>query len=151
MLREAARAAEGASISNSDLGDVTSAALTSAEDALANTPSQLAELREAGVVDAGGTGLVLLLKVLDAEVTGGSIDDAEGNEAQHESAHDQADHSHGVAGWLEVLFMFEGPLDNLEAVLATMGRSLVIARSTDSHGKVPVSYTHLTLPTNREV
>lgn len=141
VLREAARAAEGASISNSDLGDVTSAALTSAEDALANTPSQLAELREAGVVDAGGTGLVLLLKVLDAEVTGGSIDDAEGNEAQYESAHDQADHSHGVAGWLEVLFMFEGPLDNLEAVLATMGRSLVIARSTDSHGKVHIHTT----------
>ena len=141
VLREAARAAEGASIRNLGLSDVTAAALASAEEALANTPSQLAELREAGVVDAGGTGLVLLLKVLNAEVTGGSIHGTAGDDAEHESAHDEADHSHGVAGWLEVLFMFEGPLDELEAVLATMGRSLVVARATDTHGKVHIHTT----------
>ncbi|MCZ9292897.1 DAK2 domain-containing protein [Corynebacterium meitnerae] len=139
VLREAARAAKEASISKNALSDITSAALTAAEDALANTPSQLAELREAGVVDAGGTGLVLLLKVLHAEVTGGSIHGS----AEHEDLHDEEDteHSHGVAGWLEVLFMFTGPLDELEAVLSAMGRSLVIARATDTHGKVHIHTT----------
>ena len=136
VLREAARAAEEASISKNALSDVTSAALTAAEDALANTPSQLAELREAGVVDAGGTGLVLLLKVLHAEVTGDGIHEPGG----HDDV-DDAEHSHGVVGWLEVLFMFTGPLDELEAVLSTMGRSLVIARATDTHGKVHIHTT----------
>ncbi len=147
VLREAARAAKEASISKNALSDVTSAALTAAEDALANTPSQLAELREAGVVDAGGTGLVLLLEVLHAEVTGGSIHESAGHEhGGHDDvddvdhAHD-AEHSHGVAGWLEVMFMFTGPLDELEAVLSTMGRSLVIARATDTHGKVHIHTT----------
>lgn len=37
--------------------------------------------------------------------------------------------------------MFTGPLDELEAVLSTMGRSLVIARATDTHGKVHIHTT----------
>ena len=143
VLREAAaaagEAAQGSSTSDHALSTITSAALKAAEEALARTPSQLAELREAGVVDAGGTGLVLLLSALHDEV-GGGMSAADSDSPSHkEDPH--ADHSHGVSGWLEVMFMFSGPLDELEAKLSTMGRSLVIARASDTHGKVHIHTT----------
>ena len=50
------------------------AATTAAAIALANTPSQLAVLRDAGVVDAGAQGLVLLLETMLDEVSGGTIE-----------------------------------------------------------------------------
>jgi len=63
---EAARAAEPAD----DLGAVTRAAARGAAAALARTPGQLAVLARAGVVDAGGRGLVLLLEALAQAVDG---------------------------------------------------------------------------------
>ena len=71
VLRKAATAAQEAlsgAAGESPLDAVTSAAVTAAEEALEQTPSQLAELRDAGVVDAGGRGLVLLLTALRDEV-----------------------------------------------------------------------------------
>ncbi|HEV7908643.1 MAG TPA: DAK2 domain-containing protein [Pseudonocardiaceae bacterium] len=64
-------AAEAAGDCGSDELDVviTSAARAAAE-ALADTPRQLAVLAKAGVVDAGGRGLVVLLDTLAAIVTG---------------------------------------------------------------------------------
>ncbi|MGH3912966.1 MAG: DAK2 domain-containing protein [Pseudonocardiaceae bacterium] len=52
-----------------DLCAVASAASAAAARALADTPRQLAVLARAGVVDAGGQGLVLLLEALLAVVT----------------------------------------------------------------------------------
>jgi len=49
---------------------VTSAALEAAQDALERTPEQLEVLARAGVVDAGGAGLVLLLECLERLVAG---------------------------------------------------------------------------------
>ncbi|MGH3905309.1 MAG: DAK2 domain-containing protein, partial [Pseudonocardiaceae bacterium] len=59
VLHAAARAAAAAR--SDDLCDVATAAATAAACALADTPRQLAVLARAGVVDAGGQGLVLLL------------------------------------------------------------------------------------------
>ena len=42
--------------------------------ALADTPRQLAVLAKAGVVDAGGRGLLVLLDTLAAVVTGQSVE-----------------------------------------------------------------------------
>jgi DAK2 domain fusion protein YloV len=53
-----------------DLYAVSSAALEAARAALARTPAQLARLAQAGVVDAGGAGYVLLLESLERVVTG---------------------------------------------------------------------------------
>ncbi|AXH94855.1 DAK2 domain-containing protein [Ornithinimicrobium avium] len=49
-----------------DVLDVVSEALEGAREALARTPEQLPELRHAGVVDAGGAGLVLVVEALQA-------------------------------------------------------------------------------------
>jgi DAK2 domain fusion protein YloV len=61
VARVAAEAAEAAARQNGSVLDVLDATRIAARDALARTPDQLAVLREAGVVDAGGAGFVLLL------------------------------------------------------------------------------------------
>lgn len=66
VLRAASIAAEMSV--DSSLAGVTRAATEAARIALANTPSQLKVLRDAGVVDAGGQGLVILLETLLREV-----------------------------------------------------------------------------------
>ncbi|PZS37865.1 MAG: dihydroxyacetone kinase [Pseudonocardiales bacterium] len=66
VLHAAARAA--AAVRSDELGAVASAATAAAVGALADTPRQLAALAVAGVVDAGGRGLTLLLEALLAVV-----------------------------------------------------------------------------------
>ncbi|MFD5644667.1 DAK2 domain-containing protein [Streptomyces anulatus] len=66
----AAEAAEGAEGGESDLRTVVHAAYAGALAALAKTPEQLAVLGRAGVVDAGGRGLVAVLGALVETVTG---------------------------------------------------------------------------------
>jgi len=69
MLTVAREAADAARATASDqLAVVVAAAAQAARDALARTPSQLDVLGRAGVVDAGGRGLVVLLDVLDEVV-----------------------------------------------------------------------------------
>ncbi|MGH3776714.1 MAG: DAK2 domain-containing protein [Pseudonocardiaceae bacterium] len=67
VLHAAAQAA--ADVGSDDLGDVASAATIAAAGALAETPRQLDVLAAAGVVDAGGQGLVVLLEALLTVVT----------------------------------------------------------------------------------
>ncbi|MCX6397651.1 MAG: DAK2 domain-containing protein [Propionibacteriales bacterium] len=52
------------------LGDVLRAAATAAREALARTPDQMQLLRDAGVVDAGGRGLCVILDAAETAVTG---------------------------------------------------------------------------------
>ena len=71
VVRAAAEAARGSVEEPSHrLGHVVQAAATAARVALAGTPDQLAVLREAGVVDAGGRGLCVVLDAVETAVTG---------------------------------------------------------------------------------
>ncbi|MEU4568430.1 DAK2 domain-containing protein [Micromonospora sp. NPDC023956] len=71
LLTVAAAAADGAAeVASDDLRAVTRAAAGAASRALERTPEQLPELARAGVVDAGGRGLCLLLDALVEVVTG---------------------------------------------------------------------------------
>jgi hypothetical protein len=65
-----AAAVAAAAINTDDLAEVARAAASGAAEALAKTPDQLAALARAGVVDAGGRGLVVLLDALVEVVTG---------------------------------------------------------------------------------
>jgi DAK2 domain fusion protein YloV len=70
-----ARAATLAAVSRAKdpeahLGDVLSAAADAAREALAHTPEQMKLLRDAGVVDAGGRGLCVILDAAETAVTG---------------------------------------------------------------------------------
>jgi DAK2 domain fusion protein YloV len=64
VVRRSAEAAERAAADGQDLNGVLLIALDAAEQAVADTPNILPVLKEAGVVDAGGRGFVLLLDSL---------------------------------------------------------------------------------------
>jgi uncharacterized protein len=66
----AAGAAGAVDDGRTDLADVVRAAADGARTALEGTPDQLEVLRRAGVVDAGGAGLCLVLDALVGTVTG---------------------------------------------------------------------------------
>ena len=70
VLSVARGAATGAAKTVGDVSAVTAAALQAAREALARTPEQLPVLAEAGVVDAGGRGLVVILDALHRAVEG---------------------------------------------------------------------------------
>src|SRR4051794_9989060 len=70
-----ARAATLAAVSrakdpDAHLGDVLAAAANEAREALARTPDQMKLLHDAGVVDAGGRGLCVILDAAETAVTG---------------------------------------------------------------------------------
>ncbi len=62
VIREAAAAAVATAERENDIGAVLAAATDGAEKALAKTPSLLPVLRDAGVVDSGGAGLLRLFE-----------------------------------------------------------------------------------------
>jgi uncharacterized protein len=110
-------AADGAALSAADGGSLAAvlhAARSSAREALAHTPEQLAVLKDAGVVDAGGAGFVLLLDaalhVVDGqplpepdEGPGPSIEQLEAAAHRHAQAgHSSAGGSAGSDGRLDV-------------------------------------------------
>ncbi|TML29515.1 MAG: DAK2 domain-containing protein [Actinobacteria bacterium] len=74
VIRELAEEAEQqASAANAEL---LAALVRRGEEAVARTPEQLAVLREAGVVDAGGAGLLELVRGIAASVSGEPLPDA---------------------------------------------------------------------------
>lgn len=137
VLRACAQATDPAAATEAaetDLLTTARSALHAGEQALAATPSQLPELREAGVVDAGGVGLLVLLQTL--------VDELEGRIEPHASAlatdtfvsHADQNRSHH----LEVMFFFTGDVDQLEAGIAPLGDSLIIARVNDTEATVHI-------------
>jgi hypothetical protein len=64
VIREASTAAQDFSPANNDLLAVMEVTVAAARDSVARTPSLLSVLREAGVVDAGGLGLCVILEAL---------------------------------------------------------------------------------------
>ena len=71
VAKAAAEAAlEAAGGEHARLGHVIRAAATAAREALARTPDQLQVLKDAGVVDAGGRGLCVILDAAETAITG---------------------------------------------------------------------------------
>jgi uncharacterized protein len=113
--------------------DVFSAAAEAAREALAHTPEQLPQLRAAGVVDAGGRGLSVVLDAAEAVLTGRRPIAAKTSFGTHAipvpavlSGKDEL-----VAGGpaYEVMYLLdaEGPaVDTLRRALAPLGDSLVV-------------------------
>ena len=70
VARELAEEAEARATPELPVGELLRELVRRGEEAVARTPDQLELLREAGVVDAGGAGLLALLRGLAAGVTG---------------------------------------------------------------------------------
>ena len=77
VVREAADAASVAAEAGGTLVEVLGAARTAGRAALANTPELLPVLKEAGVVDAGGAGFLLLLDAALFVVDGSPVPEPE--------------------------------------------------------------------------
>lgn len=125
------RAAADAARPNAHLPlvDVASAATAAAQDALRLTQTQLPALREAGVVDAGGAGLVAVLNTLTAEADGAG---------EPEDVDKHMPETHGTQGELEVMFSFRGDLEALKGELAELGDSLIVAPLNDGEATVHI-------------
>lgn len=97
------------------------------EDALARTPDQLAVLKEAGVVDAGGAGLLEIVRGIAAAAAGEAVPDAPAEET-HEAGLDAVHQELSEFRYCTV-FVVEGEeLDAaaLEAQLEQLGDSLLV-------------------------
>jgi DAK2 domain fusion protein YloV len=73
VVRESAEAATVAARGGADLAGVLAAARDAGGESLARTPDLLPVLRDAGVVDAGGAGFLLLLDAAVHVVSGGPL------------------------------------------------------------------------------
>ncbi|MDK8658550.1 DAK2 domain-containing protein [Corynebacterium sp. MSK204] len=128
VLRCAAETAEStARQPDSSFHGVVAETISAARTALAETPSQLPELRAAGVVDAGGAGLVILLETLLAEIEGTT---SHAPESMPETVTE-----------LEVVFFFKGDSAVLKEKIAPLGTSLVIAQAGDDSASIHIHST----------
>src|SRR5580700_3801631 len=132
-------AAEGAAApAAASLVAVIESAHTVAADALARTPEQLPVLAQAGVVDAGGAGYLLLLDAFLLVLDGRPLPEPSGVDAPDLSGlngawaeHDGAGHEEHAVGDLqyEVMYFLHAPDDSIEAfkeVWAGIGDSIVV-------------------------
>lgn len=126
VVRELADEAERRADEPAPVADLLVELVRRGEDAVARTPEQLELLREAGVVDAGGAGLVELLRGVASAVAGEEI-------PQHvpAEASTAAEHAHLEPSRYRycTAFVVEGDeLDRgvLEAELERLGDSLLV-------------------------
>jgi DAK2 domain fusion protein YloV len=128
MLTVARAAATGAMTAANDgksLADVCLAAVASARQALTKTTEQLDVLRRAGVVDAGGAGLVVILGAMESVLTGQyvRVDVPARVEPQGESAERQDGPAY------EVMYLLDATDDKIgdfRQTLAGLGDSVVV-------------------------
>ncbi|HEY8533896.1 MAG TPA: DAK2 domain-containing protein [Micromonospora sp.] len=129
VVNAAATAAE--QLDSDDLSAVARAAAAAAAEALARTPHQLPALARAGVVDAGGRGLCLLLDALVETISGEPAGAREASPAVSVGVARDAEARPPVPLYgYEVQFLLDAAPSAVEQVRATLSRlgdSLVIA------------------------
>ena len=166
VLHAAAERAEAVSTSqnNPPIVEVITASRDAAIEALHQTTAQLPALAEAGVVDAGGRGLVVILDALvealdgeasdaasgDAAAGAGGAAGAETDAAAATAADTAASCGSGASGAtsatvpadtaaeIEVMFTYGGDIDTLRGELDRGGNSVVVVPVDDGHWRVHV-------------
>lgn len=128
VVREVARAAREAAETSAIL-TVVEEALTEGEAALERTPEQLIVLREAGVVDAGGAGFLLLLHAILHVLDGRALPVAENSTeiASVTIGKQQQDELSELR--YEVMYLLNAPDEAIEGfknVWAGLGDSIVV-------------------------
>ena len=133
VARSGAEAAVAAvDAGHADLADVVCAAADGARAALEATPDQLEALRAAGVVDAGGAGLCVVLDALVTTVTG--IEPARAplapRDRRHQHSGEHSPHQPPAGPGSEVQYLLadsnEQAVERLHHRLAALGDSLVV-------------------------
>ena len=130
VVRESSEAAEKAYEEGGDLLTVVEAALERGKDALARTPEMLAVLAVAGVVDAGGSGFLLLLDALLNVLDGRPLPEApEVNTSSATNFHSEASESLIEGPRYEVMYFLEADDDQIPSfkeAWSELGDSIVV-------------------------
>lgn len=145
MLSVLAAAASGAAepaTAGDALDEVALAAVAAAEEALTRTPGQLAVLAEAGVVDAGGRGVLAMLDALVEVVCGRSVPARPAFDPPVGAlARPSGGSEYGGQPW-EVMFHLDGVddagLKTLRAALDQLGDCVTIAGDDDGRHAIHV-------------
>jgi fatty acid kinase len=130
VIREIAEAAERAD-QTQELGTFLVDLVRAGEESLARTPQQLEILREAGVVDAGGAGLVEILRGIAATVAGEPIPEAPPSEELSQDAIHREPSRYRYC----TTFVVEGDdldREDLECELEKLGDSLLVVGDKDA-------------------
>ena len=128
VVREVARAARDAAETSAIL-KVVEEALTEGEAALERTPEQLIVLREAGVVDAGGAGFLLLLHAILHVLDGRALPEAENSTEIASATIGEQQHDEISELRYEVMYLLNAPDEAIEGfknVWAGLGDSIVV-------------------------
>jgi DAK2 domain fusion protein YloV len=125
-MRELAEEAEARAPEHPSIGELLVDLVRRGEDALARTPEQLQVLKDAGVVDAGGAGLVELVRGVASAVTGEPIPEPPPIEKHlsHDAIHQELSQYRYCT-----VFLIEGEdldRDELEEELEQLGDSLLV-------------------------
>lgn len=140
VASHSAQEAELVASRGADLAEVAIAAADAAYSSLLRTPELLVQLRDAGVVDAGGRGLVVVLDALVTVLTGVTprrTDHAIHPVGQYSGSVESKDHT-GADIECEVMYHFDAEdCTELRNVLESLGTSVMVA-GIDSLWKVHV-------------
>ena len=129
VIRELAEEAEAQAPANPAVGALLVTLVRRGEEAVARTPEQLQVLRDAGVVDAGGAGLLELVRGVASYVTGEPVPEAPELMAAGEHLGLEAIHQELSRFRYCTVFLVEGrdlDRDALEAELDVLGDSLLV-------------------------
>ena len=132
ILSVARAAAQGANSATTSLTALVRAARDRAREALAHTPDQLAVLKQAGVVDSGGTGLLLLFDALCYVVANDPLPEPPPTSSINVRVHEEVRSAHGgdLAGLrYEVMYLLDAADEKIAAfreVWSGLGDSIVI-------------------------
>jgi DAK2 domain fusion protein YloV len=133
VIEDAARAArEAVDAGDADLPSVVGAARQAAHESVRRTPELLAVLREAGVVDAGGLGVAVVLDGLFACVSGQEIEVPE--EGEDDKPDLEALHAQEEAWGYCTEFLvdgFDGDVDEFTEHIYASGRSVFVVVDDD--------------------
>ena len=141
VVRKASEAATELSKTVNDPMEVAFSAMMAAKEALAETPNQLPVLKQAGVVDAGGQGLVLIFEGFHSVFANGVIVqplEAPQKSANQESKSTVAAATHDIEFGYCSEFLIEKAKDakekdplKLRAFLESIGDCVVVVDDTD--------------------
>jgi uncharacterized protein len=126
VIREMAEEAEKVDVRTLAVEDALARAIERGDDAVRRTPELLDKLREAGVVDAGGAGLVEAFRGIHAGLTGQPLADAP---VELDELSDEAIHQETSRYRYCTVFLVEGEgldPDALRHVLDPLGDSLLV-------------------------
>ncbi|HUS16378.1 MAG TPA: DAK2 domain-containing protein [Chloroflexia bacterium] len=129
VIREMADAAETAAAKGSTLVEAMSATVEAGRASVARTPTLLAKLREAGVVDAGGQGLFVIFEGMLRHAHGESVEgEALGTGSVLDLAPEGVHVAHGEFGYCTNFIVIGKDLDfpTVREWIAAQGDSAVI-------------------------